>query len=344
MADSGRALSLRASPMQVHRNGSHALGWCLVRRDRSLPVRRTRAGGARGSLACIVRKRSRHPQHSGDLSMKKSYAVASTLALAAAAAAAQAQTTPPATPGSQLPASATPEPPASPFTANISLTTNYKFRGQDQGTGRYFSPAVQGGFDWTQNGFYLGNWNSNVSFAGNIEMDLYGGYKGEIAKDFGYDVGVLQYYYPQRHKVVDFNVTEIYGALTYQWLSLKYSHTVSKDYFGFGEGFQLNTPLNYRPSGRNTGYLDFTANYPIVDKLTLNAHLGYTRFASGLRNVRGAGGADIGLPNYYDYKLGVTYDLGSGFSVAGAVVGANKKGYFGDINKTRAVVAVSKSM
>jgi uncharacterized protein (TIGR02001 family) len=273
---------------------------------------------------------------------KKSYALASAIALVIVGA--QAQTAPPAAPGPQAPAAATPEPPASPFTANVNLTTNYKFRGQDQGTLRYFSPAIQGGFDWSQNGFYLGNWNSNVSFAGNIEMDFYGGYKGEIAKDFGYDVGILQYYYPQKNKSINFDTTEIYGALTYMWMSLKYSHTVSKDYFGFGEGFEAGVPLTYRPSGRNSGYLDFSANYPLVDKLTLNAHLGYTRYASDLRNVKDAGGADIGLPNYYDYKLGVTYDLGSGFSAAGAVVGANKKNYYGDINKARAIFTISKSM
>ncbi len=54
------------------------------------------------------------------------------------------------------------------------MTSNYKFRGQDQGTLKGWSPAVQAGFDWTANGFYVGNWNSNISFAGNIEVDFYG--------------------------------------------------------------------------------------------------------------------------------------------------------------------------
>jgi uncharacterized protein (TIGR02001 family) len=276
---------------------------------------------------------------------KKSYAFASAVALAAITA--QAQTTPPVPAGSQSPAAtaATAEPPASPFTANIAVTTNYKFRGQDQGTGRYFSPAIQGGFDWSQNGFYLGNWNSNVSFGGNIEMDFYGGYKGEIVKDLGYDVGLLQYYYPQRkNPAINFDVTEIYGALTYMWMSLKYSHTVSKDYFGFGEGFQNNVPLTFRPSGRNTGYLDFSANYPLIDKVTLNAHAGYTRFSSDLRDVRDPSGADVGLPNYWDYKIGGTYDLGSGFSAAAALVGANKGHFFGVANRGRVVLTLSKTM
>src|SRR5947209_7735827 len=81
-------------------------------------------------------------------------------------------------------------------------------------------------------GFYLGNWNSSIGFTNaGIEMDFYGGYKGEVS-GVGYDVGVLQYYYPQKDKVIDFNVTEIYGALSYEFVSAKYSYTASKDYFG----------------------------------------------------------------------------------------------------------------
>ena len=58
---------------------------------------------------------------------------------------------------------------------------------------------------------------------GPLELDLYGGYKGEIQKDLGYDVGLLQYAYPatswpdvgRRRRVFNANTTEIYGALTY---------------------------------------------------------------------------------------------------------------------------------
>jgi len=224
------------------------------------------------------------------------------------------------------------EDPAAPFplTANISLTSNYKYRGQDQGNNK---PAVQGGFDWSANGFYIGNWNSSIGFTNTgLEMDFYAGYKGEIAKDFGYDVGILQYYYPQKDKSVDFNTTEIYGALSYGPATLKYSHTVSKDYFGWGGGTF---------SGRNTGYIDLSANFPIVDALTLNTHVGYTRYSSDLRN-------NVSVPNYYDYKVGVTYDLskvaGAGVSISGAVVGANKKDFYGDINKVRFIATLTKSL
>ena len=145
---------------------------------------------------------------------------------------AQAADEPAAAAPAAAPAAAAPA-----VTTNFSLTSNYKFRGQDQGNNK---PALQGGFDWTGGGFYLGNWNSSIGFTNaGIEMDFYGGYKGEVS-GVGYDVGVLQYYYPQKDKVIDFNVTEIYGALSYEFVSAKYSYTASKDYFGLGEAKMEN--------------------------------------------------------------------------------------------------------
>jgi uncharacterized protein (TIGR02001 family) len=238
------------------------------------------------------------------------------------------------------------DPAPSPFSANISLTTNYKYRGQDQGSltpTKNLRPAVQGGFDWTQNGFYLGNWNSSIGWVSgsSMEMDLYGGYRGEIVKDVGYDVGILRYQYIGAAIA---NTTEIYGAVSYGPASLKYSHTVSSDYFGTGGGVY---------KGRNTGYLDLSANFPIIDALTLNTHIGYTHFASDLRNnVLGTDGN--ALPNYYDYKVGVTYDIskiaGAGVSLSGAIVGANKKDSFNfssdgtSVNKARFIVTLTKTM
>ena len=208
-------------------------------------------------------------------------------------------------------------------TTNFSLTSNYKFRGQDQGNKpANFKPAIQGGFDYSNSGFYVGNWNSSIGWTpnGSLEIDVYGGYKGEIAAGFGYDVGVLTYWYPG---FKDANTTEIYGGLTFSFLTFKYSHTVSGKYFGFVDG-------------QNTGYFDLGANYEVIKGLTINAHVGTTAFSGGAK--------DNGGKNYTDYKLGATYDLGSGFSVAGAFVGSDKRSYFGDINKGRFILTLTKAM
>ena len=105
------------------------------------------------------------------------------------------------------------------------------------------------------------------------------------------------------------------------------------------------------PRCRNTGYLDFSANVPVVDKLTFNGHVGYTHLSSDLRNAvnttTGASETTVTTPayaSYVDWKAGATYDLGSGFSVAGAVVGATKKSVWGDVNKTRFIATISKTL
>jgi len=218
------------------------------------------------------------------------------------------------------------------LTANVSLTSNYKFRGQDQDVNRIkaVNPAIQGGFDYSfgDSGFYVGNWNSSVDWlSGNsIEADFYGGYKFK-AGEVDLDVGALTYVYPGN---TSGNTTELYGAATYGPFTAKYSHTVSKDYFGWA-GAKAGSGLK----GRNTGYLQFSYSQEVMPKVTLKASVGYTHFSSDIK--------DLGVPNYVDYSVGGAYDLGDGFSAGAAVTGANKKAYFGDVNKARLILTLSKT-
>ncbi|MBY0455007.1 MAG: TorF family putative porin [Burkholderiaceae bacterium] len=217
------------------------------------------------------------------------------------------------------------------LTGNVSLTTNYKFRGQDQDTSRTkaIKPALQGGFDYAfgESGWYVGNWNSSVDWlSGNsLEADFYGGYKFK-ASDVDMDLGALTYAYPGNSVG---NTTELYGAATFGPVTAKYSHTVSKDYFGWA-----STKPGQR--GRNTGYLSFAFSQEVAPSVTLKASVNFTRFARDIKN--------LGVPNYMDYSVGGAYDFGGGLSLGGAVVGANKKAYFGDANKARAVVTLTKTL
>ena len=215
------------------------------------------------------------------------------------------------------------------LTANVSLTTNYKFRGQDQDTSKVkaVKPALQGGFDYTfgETGFYVGNWNSSVNWlSGNsLESDLYGGYKFK-AGGVDLDVGLLTYIYPGNSAG---NTTEVYGAATFGPVTAKYSHTLSKDYFAYaGPGMK----------GRNTGYLGFTFAHEVAPSITVKATVGFTRFSSDIK--------DLGVPNYMDYSLGGAYDFGGGLSLGAAVVGANKKAFFGHVNKSRVIVTLTKTL
>lgn len=238
------------------------------------------------------------------------------------------------------------EPAASPLSFNLSLTSNYKFRGQDQDQSktRAFKPALQGGVDYAfDSGFYLGNWNSTVNWAkylpsnpsNNLEMDFYGGYKFK-AGPLDMDVGVLTYFYPGASGA---NTTEVYLGAGYGPVSAKYSKTVSRGYFGVGK--------EYAPGeGRGTGYFNLAFAQEVMPKVTFKASLGFTDFKSGANAA--------GLPDYMDYSVGASYDLGNGLSLSGAVVGADKKSSYvypaavdtsgKSINKSTLVVMLTKTL
>jgi uncharacterized protein (TIGR02001 family) len=208
-------------------------------------------------------------------------------------------------------------PAASPLTGNLTLTTDYRFRGISQS---YKLPAIQGGLDWAHDsGFYLGNWNSSVSGnqfpnGASLEMDFYGGYKFPIGSDITLDVGALYYYYPGafysgfagRPKYDNF---ELYLGGVMGPFSAKVFFAVS-DFFGLDE-------TTGGRSSKGSYYVDLNYTTEIAPRLTLGAHVGY-------QNVRGY--SDL---SYVDYKLGVTYDW-TGWLLGAAIVGtdADKNLYF----------------
>ncbi len=204
---------------------------------------------------------------------------------------------------------------------NLSLTSKYKYRGQDQSDpAKAVLPAVQGGFDYANGGLYVGNWNSSVGFLGGTEMDFYAGYRGEVS-GFSYDVGGLYYYYPGT--VSEANTTELYASVGYGPASVKLSTVVSSKYFGV-------------VGGRGTNYLEANWKQEVASGIFLVGHIGQTLFSGEAKNNGGI--------NYADYKIGADFDLGSGFTAGAGYVGATKKGQIGDINKSRLVFSISKAL
>lgn len=229
------------------------------------------------------------------------------------------------------------------LTGNVNLVSEYRYRGIAQTNGK---PAVQGGFDYAHaSGFYVGTWASNVSWlsdagggavSNSLEWDFYGGYKGTVG-DFGYDAGVLQYYYPGRYPRTGYtkpHTTELYVAGSWKMLTLKYSHSVT-DTFGF-------------PDSKNSGYLDLTGNFDVGAGFTLVAHAGHQRIA-----VSGEFARTRSDCSYTDWKLGVTREV-VGLTVGLAYVDTNARGNTGqcyrspqpfnrDLGKPTAVLSVGKT-
>jgi uncharacterized protein (TIGR02001 family) len=250
-----------------------------------------------------------------------------------------------------------PQTPASPhtFTGNVGIFSQYIFRGLTQTNN---DPAIQGGFDYSHSsGFYLGTWASNISWlkenasttiggvplvagtygeGGSMEWDFYGGYKWGFAPDWTLDLGTLYYYYPGKTNALagfaptPFNdipkadTWEIYGGLSWKWLSAKVSYSVDDKTFGVKDS-----------SG--TYYVDLSANVPLGDfakemnGLTLLLHWGYQRYSgTDPRNAffsrTGLGNSGPGAPypaipdndelfSYQDWKIGLTYALPKDFVV-----------------------------
>ena len=182
------------------------------------------------------------------------------------------------------------------ITGNVSATTDYRFRGISQ-TQR--SAAVQGGFDYsTKGGFYVGNWNSNVSSLAytdstGLESDIYGGYKTEIAKGITLDVGSYNYIYSRAHGHFNSasNTNEIYAGVGVGPAVFKYSQSMG-EYFGVA-------------NSKNSKYVQADVNQAIAGKLTANAHIGRTLINNNSSK------------DYTDIKLGATYN------VAGLDIGAH---------------------
>ncbi len=79
--------------------------------------------------------------------------------------------------------------------ANVSLSSDYVFRGVSQTEG---DPAVAAGVDLEHGVFYAGGWVSNISYAGDdettLEGDLYAGFRPTLG-GFDMDFGVIGYLY-----------------------------------------------------------------------------------------------------------------------------------------------------
>jgi uncharacterized protein (TIGR02001 family) len=206
-----------------------------------------------------------------------------------------------------------------PFTANVGLVSDYAYRGYSQTDER---PALQGGFDYAhESGLYAGVWGSNVSWlsdaspnvSNSLELDLYGGYKG-TAGAIGYDVGLLQYYYPGSYPkgFNSPNTLEGYIGLSWEFLSFKYSYAFT-DLFGYDKS-------------DGSQYYDLGAAVDVGYGVTLGAHVGYN---------------DIkGQDDYTDWKLGLSKEFG-GFNFGLHYVDTDVDN--ADLADERVILSIAKS-
>jgi uncharacterized protein (TIGR02001 family) len=211
---------------------------------------------------------------------------------------------------------------SSPFSGNVSLTSDYLFRGLTQTN---HGGAIQGGFDYANpNGLYVGAWGSNISWlydaqgysrAASLELDTYGGYSASFAGDYNYNVGVLRYNYGgNANGSTNADTNEIYGSIGWKTVSVKYSRSTG-NLFGFA-------------NSSGSTYLELNGTYalegPAVD---LSAHYGKQTIPHN------------SAAEYSDYNVKAAKAFGA-YTWAFMVSKTNLAG----ADKARGVLSVSHSM
>ena len=175
------------------------------------------------------------------------------------------------------------------ITANVSLTSDYVFRGislSDNG------PAIQGGFDYASDLFYAGVWASNVSEG--LELDVYTGFTPSTGP-VDWDLGVIGYFYP--------GADDDAAEFDYYELLVGASAGLTEQ-FTLGGAVYL-APENFGDTGEAL-YLEINGEYAINDAFAVSAAYGN----QNIEEPAGPGTED----DYNTWNLGGTFAM-HGFEI-----------------------------
>ena len=152
-------------------------------------------------------------------------------------------------------------------TGSMTLASDYRFRGVGLSGGDI---AIQGGLTLnTKPGIYVGTWASSLEDSpvyGEVELDIFAGWTGELTDGLGADVGVTYYAYPSKDTGAGpSDVWEFYGKLkpTLGPVGLTFGLYYSPEQDSLGGGDNLYVSADAAVGIPNT-------------PLTLTAHAGYT--------------------------------------------------------------------
>ena len=186
------------------------------------------------------------------------------------------------------------------FSGNVALVSDYRFRGVSFSDGDI---ALQGGIDLAHSsGLYVGTWASSISGGsvyGELELDVYGGWSGDLAEGVTFDIGLLYYIYPTENELanlagVDTDYFEPYASVGFSLgpvsSTVGVAYAWDQDSLGGSDNLYI--------------YTDFEYAIPETP-LTLTAHAGYTDgvFATDLSG------------NSFDWGLGASWAVTDSLSL-----------------------------
>ena len=204
---------------------------------------------------------------------------------------------------------------------NVTLTSDYSFRGWSQ-TQR--DPAIQGGFDVAfESGFYMGTWGSNVTYGvlddgdtASLEWDLYFGWSGDVAEGVGLDVSFIHFDYPGARD--NFNYQEIAGKLVFSDFTVGVNY--SWEYLAADDVTFLYPFVDY--------------SYGLSEDISLDMHIGYSMADSPSGDFFGT------QDEYVDYSVGISLPLG-GVTLSIGLYGTDNDDCGSDC-KLRPIVSLSR--
>jgi uncharacterized protein (TIGR02001 family) len=211
-------------------------------------------------------------------------------------------------------------------TGSVTLVSDYRFRGVGLSGGDI---AIQGGVTLNhESGLYVGTWASSLEDTpvyGEVEVDVFAGWAGDISEGLGADVGVTYYAYPSKDPGAGpSDVWEVYGKLKPSigplGLTLGAFYSWDQDSLGGGDNLYLSADASLG-----------VPNTPI----TLTAHAGYT---DGFLTYTADGDA-------FDYSVGASATVLGSLTLGVAYVGVDGPGgpLFDGVTDDTVVVSLGAS-
>lgn len=186
------------------------------------------------------------------------------------------------------------------FTANIALTSDYRFRGQSQSQGDF---AVSGGIDYADaSGIFAGVWASNVDFNDvpetYYEVDFYGGFTGALSETTTGTIKAIYYAYPGANYPPGANENDYFELIG----------SLSHDFGGATGSLEVAWSPDYFLESGSSVEVAGGLSVPITDKflvfdggLSASGKLGYQWIDETLT---------FGTPDYFFYDIGLSAKVG----------------------------------
>ena len=197
---------------------------------------------------------------------------------------------------------------------SVALVTDYRFRGVSLSDG---DPAIQGGLTiGHSSGFYVGTWASSLEDTpvyGEMELDIFGGWKGEVTSGLTVDAGLTYYAYPSGDADA--------GPSDYFEPYVKLSTTLGPVGATLGVAYAWDQDALGDQDNLYV-FTDLSAGIPNTP-ITLSAHLGYTDGAlapdwvNGVNNDKSA----------FDWSVGASATVLGGLTIGVSYIGVEGKSF-----------------